>query len=456
MIMPFRPLVVFFSCTAFLSAADGVYQAPSPEPTPEEVAILQLINRCRADPPGEGLRIAPLDGAAKLAFSGSVDFKMFRDEMSQIAPAPPLVFDLRLLDAARKHAHYMILHGLGHDETPGKAGFTGTGPSERARAAGWSGGGSGENAYRDAPNPEGSHNGFVVDFGPGGPGGMQPARGHRKNICSPGYRAVGPGAVPHSGRLSVVHVFGGSGQRFAGGITYVDRNHNGVYDAGEGRGGVVIQIGDERALSWSSGAFTIAIPASAGSLVLKAAGQETKRLIPAGDANVTFEWVIPQEQELAAADKLIAAVTAIKDPASLSLRKARVALLLGAQDLALDDDRRAQVKTLIGELGDQLDADQKAMRALFADPKAFAAAYAAHSKPWRGTAAENWFKEADLSLKAKTTVDALLSDRGAGARARDLAKELRSTAIAATSAEFRAVFSQLADRTQAFYDRGGK
>ena len=450
-----RRLSLLFVCATIVVAADDAYRAPSPEPTPEETLILELINRCRADPPGEGLRIAPLGAAPHLPASTVIDGQMFREEMSKIPPVPPLVFDLHLLDAARKHAYYMILHGLTHTEQPGQPGFTGVMWTDRARIAGWIGTLSGENAFRDAPDAVGSHNGFVVDFGPG-PGGMQPTRGHRKNICSPGFRVIGPGAVPHDGKLSVVHDLGGSSQRFAGGVTFVDGDHNGHYDCGEGRGGVTIQVGDERMQSWSSGAFSIPIPASATTLVLRADGQELRRPIPAGDANIKIDWIIPQELELAAADKLITAVQAVKEPDSPPARKSRIALLLNSQGLIIDNERRTQIKTLVGDIADQLDADQKALRSTFDDPKAFTAALAAHSKPWRGTAAEGWFKEADLALKAKATVDALLGEHGAAARARDLAKELRATAIAATSSEFRGIFSQLANRAQAFYEAGGK
>lgn len=314
--------------TLSLSAADNVYQAPSPEPTAEETLILEFINRCRADPKADAERIAPAGKEPRMPSSTTIDFAMFRSEMAAIKPAPPLVFDLRLLDAARKHSHYMTMHGLGHDEDPAKPGYTGRSFSERAKAAGFSGGGGGENCFAKAPDPWGSHVGFIVDWGPGGTGGMQPGRGHRANITRDSYTLVGPGSIANGGHLSVTHVFGSDGRRHAGGVVFVDKDRDAWYGLGEGRSGVTIEAGGQRVATWGSGAYAIEIPAGAGTLTLRAGEVSVTRPIPAAPGNVKIDWIIPQEQDLAAADKLLAAVDAAKDPAA---RKARVALLVGAE-----------------------------------------------------------------------------------------------------------------------------
>ena len=154
-----------------LLAQASVYEAPHREPTAEETLILELMNRFRADPSAEADLIAPPDRKDL-----GVDWKMFRDEMKALKPKPPLVFNLELLDAARKHSYYMSLHGLGHDEVPGRPGFTGASPADRMKAAGYGGFGAAENAFKDSGGAWHSHWGFVVDHGEG-PGGMQPARG---------------------------------------------------------------------------------------------------------------------------------------------------------------------------------------------------------------------------------------------------------------------------------------
>lgn len=452
--MPFpRSLPLLLACSAAV-AADGVYQAPSPEPTAEETLMLRFINRCRADPPAEGLRLAPPGAEPVLRASEPVDLAMFRAEMAKIPPAPPLVFDLRLLESARKHAHYMILHGLGHDEAPGQSGFTGASPSDRMHAVGWSGGG-GENAYRDAPDPAGCHLGFVIDWGKGGPGGMQPGRGHRANICNPTYTKVGVGAVANGSGLSVVHNLGGDGRRYAGGAAFVDRNGNGDFDPGEGRGGVEAESGPATSASWASGAYTVEIPATACTLVLRASGQEFRRQIPAGTANVAIDWPIPQARELAAADKLIAAAEKSGDPASAGGRKARVALVVGALNLALDEARSAKVRDLCGDLGERILADRARVRAgLSGDDKTFKVLIAESGKAWKGTAAADWFGEAELVHRARTAVDGLAASQATPTMARNLGKELKAQAAKADAPEFRSALNALADRATAAADPG--
>lgn len=433
---------------ALLASAADVYQAPSPEPTPEETLILEFINRCRADPKADADRIAPAGSAPRLPSATTIDFAMFRSEMAAIRPAPPLVFDLRLLEAARKHSHYMILHGLGHDEKPGLPGFTGTDPSARVKAAGWSGG-AGENCYRDAADPWASHVGFIVDWGPGGPGGMQPGRGHRTNITNPSYTCIGVGALPNESRLSVTHNLGSDGRRYAGGVIYVDRDRDGQYGIGEGRGGVAVQAGGQRTATWASGAYAIEIPSGAAVLTLKAGSTEITRSIPAAPGNVKIDWIIPQEQDLAAADKLLAAVEAAKDPTSTSARKARIALLIGAEGLALDDARAARVRDLTGELATALAADRAAVRmALGGDGKGLKKLIDEHAKPWKGSAAAGWFDEAELCTRAAAAVATLPADAPPG-KTRAVAKDLRALVAKSDVAEFRSRLEALAREVEA-------
>lgn len=444
-----RPAAALLLLAAVATAAEGVYQAPSPEPTAEETLILELMNRCRADPKADGERIAPAGAEPRLPSATIIDFPMFRAEMAAIAASAPLVFDLRLVEAARKHSHYMILHGLGHDEDPAKPGYSGRNGSARATAAGWGPGSAAENCFRDAGDAVGSHIGFIVDWGPGGPGGMQPGRGHRTNMTSKAYSCVGIGALPHDGKLSVTHNLGADGKRYAGGVAYVDRDRDAFYGLGEGRGAVKVLAGAQRATSWGSGAYAIEIPATASTLVLRSGAMEISRPIPAGPGNIKIDWIIPQEQDLAAADKLLAAVDAAKDPAAPAARKARIALLVGAEELALDDARSARLSELTGDLATALANDRTTVRtALGGDAKALKAALNAAAKPWKGTAAAGWFAEAELCARAGAAAAAVPAD-AAPTRLRGVAKELRTLAAKAEVAEFRAKLEALARAAEA-------
>lgn len=431
-----------------LCAADNVYQAPSPEPTAEETLILEFINRCRADPKAEAERMAPAGAEPNLRTSEKVDFAMFRAEMAAIKPSLPLVFDLRLLEAARKHSHYMTRHGQSHDEDPAKPGFTGRSPSDRAKAAGYNGG-TGENAFAQVSDPWGSHLGFIIDWGPGGTGGMQPGRGHRANITDASYTLVGPGAVANGGNLSVTHLFGSDGKRYAGGVVYIDKDRDAWYGLGEGRGGVTVEAGGQRVVTWGSGAYAIEIPAGAGTLTLRAGEVSVTRPIPAAPGNIKIDWIIPQERDLAAADKLLAAVDAVKDPASSAARKTRVALLIGAEGLALDEARAVRVKALTAELATALAADRAAVReALAGEPKALKKAIDVHKKSWKGTAAANWFAEAERYVRASAASAAVPAD-APPTRQRSLAKELRAAAATSAVPEFRARLEALAQAAEA-------
>lgn len=434
--------------TLSLSAADNVYQAPSPEPTAEETLILEFINRCRADPKADADRIAPVGSEPRIPSRAAVDFAMFRAEMAAIKPAPPLVFDLRLLEAARKHSHYMTLHGLGHDEDPAKPGFTGSSPSDRAKAAGF-GGGAGENCFAQASDPWGSHIGFIIDWGPGGAGGMQPGRGHRANITNASYTLVGPGSVANGGMISVTHLLGSDRKRYAGGVVFVDKDRDAWYGLGEGRGGVSVEAGGQRVATWSSGAYAIEIPAGAGTLTLRAGEVSVTRPIPAAPGSVKIDWIIPQEQDLAAADKLLAAVDAAKDPAAPAARKARVALLMGAERLCLDDARATRVKELTADLGTALAADRTAVReALTGELKVLKKVIDVHEKPWKGTVAADWFAEAELFARASAASAAVPAD-APPTRLRGMAKELRAMAAKSEVAEFRLKLEALARAAEA-------
>ena len=99
----------------------GAYKAESPEPTPAETLILEYVNRCRLNPAEDAIRCVQ----ASQACPRNVDANMFKQEMLEAKPAPPLVFDLALLKAARWHSSYQIANGQTHDEEPGKQGYTG-------------------------------------------------------------------------------------------------------------------------------------------------------------------------------------------------------------------------------------------------------------------------------------------------------------------------------------------
>ena len=144
-----RAVAVLLVPCSFLAAE--VYQAPSPEPTPAETLILELMNRFRADPKAEAEWIVKTYAQGDKVMGA--DAKLFQEECSQLKAMPPLVFNLNLLDSARKHSYYMNFNGLTHVEEAGKRGFTGVGFGDRAKAAGYDGFAAGENAFAGSNRP---------------------------------------------------------------------------------------------------------------------------------------------------------------------------------------------------------------------------------------------------------------------------------------------------------------
>ncbi|MBI3855143.1 MAG: hypothetical protein HY293_05575, partial [Planctomycetes bacterium] len=270
--------------------------------------------------------------------------------------------------------------------------------------SGFKGGGWAENAFAGSGGPWDSHQGFIVDAG-AGPGGMQPARGHRKNMMA-AYREIGPGGVPNGRGLSVTHDFGSRDVRMAGGVVYIDANGNNFYDIGEGVGQVTISSSDGGSIAtWKSGGYTLDLKGQKD-VVLTAylAGEKFTKSFPAGKDNVKFDWIVPKEIPLKAADKLLDAADKAKEtPKQFA---ALVALHLGAKNLYLDADRKKRVQELTKEVGAQLDAAQKAVTDALKDPEAAGLKKIINEehKAFKGTEADSWFADAETIGKLKRGV----------------------------------------------------
>jgi hypothetical protein len=434
--------------SALALADDAVYQAPSPEPTPAETLIVALLNRFRADPPAEAKLIVATFGKGDKVFGAEA--KMFLDECSALKAMPPVVFNLQLLDAARKHSYYMIHNGLGHAEEAGKVGFTGIGPVDRMKAAGYPVVGMGEDAFAGARNALDSHARFIVDDGPGGPGGMQPGRGHRMNMIG-NFREIGPGAVPNGGGLSVTHDLGSrSSGRLVGGTVFVDHEGSGFYAVGSGKGNLVITAADgSHATTWSSGAYVIELKSDAATeLRIDYQGQTQRKQVPAGHDNVGFSWAIPPKVDADAADRLLAQLDKEADPASPAHLKAVVALALAAAGLQVDAQRQERIKAALGDAGSQLATAQQSVRDAFAgEPAVMRKLLVDCGKAYHGTAAQAWFEDAELAFNASLFVRSYLKQiatlKPTPGAERDLIHELEGARDALRVGEFASRLSAL-------------
>jgi len=336
----------------------GAYQADSPEPNAAETLILECINRCRASPAEDAVRCAETPGVPH-----KVDLNMFKQEMAEAKAAPPLVFDLALLKAARWHSYYQILNGMTHDEEEGKQGFTGRDLSARVKLAGFNQAHVGENIMRNGKTPWFSHAAFVIDWG-AGPGGMQPERGHRRNILNPAYRAVGVGAVPWSGSedFAVTHDFGAANQRMLGGVVFNDRKHSRFYEMGEGVGDVPISTGTAQTKSWKSGAYAVGLPRTGAQLCVELEGAKYVCPLPDGEENVKFDVVVSDLPLFKQAGKLLAALKKIPKVNKAGRFAALVDLHLATKDTMVEEGALAEIAKLSEQVHTDVDSDMAAAR----------------------------------------------------------------------------------------------
>src|SRR4051812_20945007 len=167
-------------------------------PTNDEQYYLVLINRARANPPAEGLRLAALTDPNILAAYSvfGVNLVLMQVQLAALLPSPPLSMNATLVTAARAHSQNMLQYNYqGHsgpdgdlmtrlqNYTSGALGFT-----------------LGENVYAYSKSVSYGHTGFEVDWGGTiANGGMQVPPGHRLNIHNASFREAGIGVVLGSG-----------------------------------------------------------------------------------------------------------------------------------------------------------------------------------------------------------------------------------------------------------------
>jgi hypothetical protein len=240
------------------------------DPTNEEQYYLELINRARANPTAEAIRLATTNDPDVLgAYSyDGVNLVLMQTQFALIPPRAPLSMNATLLTAARAHSQNMFQNNYqGHTGPDGV--ITTRLAAYTTGANGWS---IGENVYAYSKSVWYGHAGFEVDWGgSAATGGIQSPPGHRENIHSDTFREVGIGVVlgsqsgnPGVGPQLVTQDFGMTGGLlpFVTGVVYRDLNNNGFYDPGEGVGGVTVTIAgvNSYAVTASSGGYSIPVP----------------------------------------------------------------------------------------------------------------------------------------------------------------------------------------------------
>jgi len=164
------------------------------DPTNEEQYYLELINRARANPTAEGVRLATTTDSNVLSAYSSfgVNLVLMQSQFALLQASPPLSMNATLTTTARAHSQNMLQNNYqGHSGPDGS--LTTRLQNYIAGANGWS---IGENVYAYSKSVWFGHAGFEVDWGGSSTtGGMQSPPGHRQNIHSTTFREVGIGVV---------------------------------------------------------------------------------------------------------------------------------------------------------------------------------------------------------------------------------------------------------------------
>ena len=253
-------------------------------PSAHEQEYIEKINRARANPPAEGVRLANTTHPGILAAYApwdpdtgtggfGVNLAMFQSEMNAISAKPPLAPQSQLMAAARNHSQWMFDNAVqDHVQTGG------LGILQRITGAGYSdpaGYTLAENIFAYSEDPEYGHAGLVVDWGDGGTGGMQNPRGHRDAILSSSYREIGVGVVNGTNTVNgntvgpqlVTQDFGNrnSARPLGTGVAYYDLDGDNSYDAGEGISGLTVNVSGTTTycLTADGGGWAIPIPTTA-------------------------------------------------------------------------------------------------------------------------------------------------------------------------------------------------
>ena len=283
------------------------------DPSPEEQVYLERINRARLWPTEEGVILANSSDPDLLkAYQFfEVDLQRAVNEIADYPAVAPLVFEPRLITAARRHTEYMLENAVQeHEEHSPETGLVLNTSASRVTAVGYPWTTLGESIFSYATSPDHGHAGFEIDWGPGD-GGVQRPPGHRNSNHTSAYREIGIGVTNASntrvedgisrkvGPQLVSMSFADRALSMARitGVVYYDLNTNGVYDAGEGVSGVHIEApeGQSSAMTRRSGGYAVRAAVAPNTLRFRAGVRDlsTNTIVGISESTVKLDLMLP-------------------------------------------------------------------------------------------------------------------------------------------------------------------
>jgi Cysteine-rich secretory protein family len=256
------------------------------QPSAQEVLVMELVNRARANPEAEAVRygIGLNDGISGTAISA--------------APKPPLAHNLVLMDAARAHSQWML-----DADIFSHTGINSSTPHTRMSAAGYLFTGSwmsGENIAWGGTTAASIN---LTSYALQHHAGLFKSPGHRLNILEANFRELGigqqQGAFVSDGTSYLASIltqnFARSGENYyVTGVIYNDLNGNAFYDVGEGLSGINISLNGATYPAYASGAYTIPVVNGSYNLAITGAalGAATYHTLHINNANVKLDLVL--------------------------------------------------------------------------------------------------------------------------------------------------------------------
>jgi uncharacterized protein YkwD len=306
------------------------------DPSNDEQYMLELINRARANPTKEGVRLMDTDDASVQAAYQyfNINNAATKQAFTTYPQRPPMAFHPSLLQAARNHTADMVANNFqGHN------GSNGSTLDQRYTAVGYQSQGQwGENVSAYSNSVWYGHCGLNVDWGTQN----QIELGHRSNIMNfknAIYTEIGIGITKTLGGLQsgtvgpyvITQDFGMRTIRYITGVVYDDKNSNGFYDPGEGLSGVRVEPsrGTYYAITSSSGGYAIPFTGSGAVTVVASGGPLTAPITQ----NTTFSSDNIKVDFIPVAQKP-GAVTLLLPASKASVPRANVAFSWNAASFA--------------------------------------------------------------------------------------------------------------------------
>jgi fibronectin type 3 domain-containing protein/uncharacterized protein YkwD len=247
-------------------------------PTGLEQEFLERLNDARANPTAYGQSVGV--------------------DLSTVAPSQPLAFNTSLIQSSRDHSQDMS-----NNNYFGHTGSDGSSPFQRMSADGFPWVGAAESIAAGQSSVEAALQALIVDAGVAD-------LGHRKQLLSFGgtpyttEQQTGVGVVMNGTGSYHNYYTIDSGNTadtrpFLLGVISSDQNNNGLYDNGEGVGGVTVVAsgsnGSYQTMTWSSGGYSLQL--SPGTYTVTASGgsfiRPVTQTVTVGSTNYRLNFTPP-------------------------------------------------------------------------------------------------------------------------------------------------------------------